>query len=386
MSQPFLRTPLHGWHVTHGARLIVFGGWEMPLQYTSGILAEHRATRNTAALFDVSHMGRIDVLGPDATALLQRTTTNDVAALRPGRGQYSLVCTPAGGTLDDVVVFALADRYRVVVNAANRERDLAWWREQAAAQQLDVRLEDRTFAEALIALQGPLAQPALQPLTSFPLDDLRYYGVVAAPVLGEATLIARTGYTGEDGFELTVPLTAAVPVWEALLARAEPAAPQPAGLGARDTLRLEAGYPLYGHELTEDVTPLEAGLARYVKLDKGDFVGRDALVAQQAAGVTRRLVGFVMLDSAIPRQGYAVVQPGATDDTAAVGVVTSGSYGPSVERGIGLAYVPPALAGEGTEIGIRVRGQTARAQVVRLPFWPHRTRRGQGRGEAPGPG
>jgi aminomethyltransferase len=368
MSEALLETPLHDWHAAHGARLVPFGGWSMPVQYPTGILAEHRATRAGASLFDVSHMGRVEVVGPDALALLQRTTTNDVTALAVGRAQYSLLCNAAGGTLDDLILYRLPDRYLAVVNAGGRVRVLDWWREHGRG--LDVELVDRTREVAMLALQGPAAEMVLQAVCSAPLDRMRYYTATRTEVCGRAALIARTGYTGEDGFELMPASEDAVGLWEALLARCEPVQPTPAGLGARDTLRLEAGMALYGHELTEEITPLEAGLARAVKLEKGEFVGREALLAQQAAGVRRQLVGFAMTESAIPRQGYPVVAGG--DE---VGVVTSGGYGPSVERPIGLAYVPPALAASGTALAVVVRGRAAAARVCALPFWPHRTKR-----------
>ncbi len=368
MSEELLQTPLHAWHAAHGARLVPFGGWSMPVQYAGGILAEHRATRAGAGLFDISHMGRVEVVGPDALTLLQRTTTNDVSRLAVGRAQYSIMCNEAGGTLDDLVVYRLPDRYFVVVNAARHEGDLAWWREQARG--LDVKLVDRTREVAMIALQGPAAETLLQPVCSVPLDQMRYYTATRAEVGGRAALLARTGYTGEDGFELMPAGEDAVGLWNALLACREPVTPTPAGLGARDTLRLEAGMALYGHELTEEITPLEAGLERVVKLEKGEFVGRAALQAQRAAGLARRLVGFEMIESAIPRQGYPVVL-----GNEAVGVVTSGSFGPSVERPIGMAYVRPELAAEGTELAVLVRDRAAAARVRALPFWPHRTKR-----------
>jgi aminomethyltransferase len=368
MSEALLETPLHAWHVAHGARMVPFGGWSMPVPYPSGILAEHRATRAAAGLFDISHMGRVELVGPDAPALLQRTTTNDVRALAEGRAQYSLLCNEAGGTLDDLIVYRLPDRYLVVVNAGCRERDLRWWREQGRG--LDAEVLDRTPEIAMIALQGPAAEMLLQPICSAPLDRMRYYTATRAQVCGLDVLLARTGYTGEDGFELMPASAEAVALWEALLARREPAQPAPAGLGARDTLRLEAGMALYGHELTDEISPLEAGLGRVVKLDKGEFVGRAALRAQQAVGLTRQLVGFEMGDAAIPRQGYPLV---ASEET--VGVVTSGSFGPSVERSIGLGYVPPTLAAPGTELAVLVRGRAAPARVRALPFWPHRTKR-----------
>jgi aminomethyltransferase len=371
LSAELLQTPLYTWHVRHGARLVPFAGWAMPVQYPSGILAEHRAVRAGVGLFDISHMGRIEVAGADAGRLLQQTTTNDVAALPPGRGQYSLLCNEAGGTLDDLVVYRLETYYLVVVNAVNRERDIAWWQRHAAAAGLAVQLTDRTFEVAMIAVQGPASEALLQPLTSLALDTVRYYAIARAAICGREGWLARTGYTGEDGFELLVPSEHAVALWEALLARTAPVQPLPAGLGARDTLRLEAGYPLYGHELTEEITPLEAGLERFVKLDKGPFVGQAALAAQRAAGVPRRLVGFEMVNGAVPRQGYPLVVDGQP-----VGVVTSGSYGPSVGRAIGMGYVPPALARDGQALGVVIRGGVVPARVRPLPFWPHRTRRG----------
>jgi len=367
LSAELRQTPLYPWHVRHGARLVPFAGWAMPVQYPSGILAEHRAVRAGVGLFDISHMGRIEVVGADAGRLLQQTTTNDVAALQPGRGQYSLLCNEAGGTLDDLIIYRLDTHYLAVVNAVNRERDIAWWQRHAAAAGLAVQLIDRTFEVAMIAVQGPASEALLQPLTSLALDTVRYYAIARAVICGQEGWLARTGYTGEDGFELLVPSEHAMALWEALLARTEPVRPLPAGLGARDTLRLEAGYPLYGHELTEEITPLEAGLERFVKFEKGPFIGQAALAAQRAAGVPRRLVGFEMVDGAIPRQGYPLVV-----DSQPVGVVTSGSYGPSVGRAIGMGYVPPALARDGQALGVVIRGGVVPARIRPLPFWPHR--------------
>jgi aminomethyltransferase len=320
------------------------------------------------------------------------------------RAQYSLLCNAEGGVLDDLIVYRLAPPsppndggegggpYLVVVNAANRERDVAWWRSQAQALRLDVELVDRTFELAMIALQGPAAEALLQPLAEAPLENMRYYSALRTRVTSREVLLARTGYTGEDGFELMVASDQATDLWEELRAQAIPSPPvdwgtegggrgQPsaAGLGARDTLRLEAGMALYGHELTEETTPLEAGLGRVVKLEKGPFVGAEALAAQRAAGLRRQLVGFEMVDSAIPRQGYTVTTaPPAVGEPSTgepIGVVTSGTFGPSVQRQIGMAYVPPELAAEGAELGVVVRERTARARVRPLPFWKHRTKR-----------
>lgn len=368
MTEPLLQTPLHSWHVAHGARMVPFGGWSMPVQYPAGILAEHRATRAGAGLFDISHMGRVEISGPAAFTLLQATTTNDVRALEPERAQYSLLCNERGGTRDDLIVYRLADRYLVVVNAGSRLRDLEWWREHAHG--LDVTLVDRTGEVAMVALQGPAAETVSQPMCDVPLARMRYYTATRARVGTHDVLVARTGYTGEDGFELMPAREDALALWTRLLERPESVQPQPAGLGARDTLRLEAGMALYGHELTDEITPLEAGLDRFVKLDKGEFVGRAALTIQRTAGIARRLVGFEMTESAIPRQGYPVMA-----GEREVGVVTSGTFGPSVERAIGMAYVPASLAAEGTEITIAVRGRAAAARICAMPFWPHRTKR-----------
>jgi aminomethyltransferase len=370
MQAQLRQTPLHAWHVAHGGRMVPFGGWSMPVQYPSGILAEHRAVRAGVGLFDISHMGRVEVEGPDALELLQRTTTNDVALLDPMRAHYALLCDANGGILDDLIIYRLEDRFLVVVNASNRERDFAWWCDQRERWHLNVQLRDRTLDLAMLAVQGPGAEGLLQPLTKLPVAELRYYAALRGNVAGFEVLLARTGYTGEDGFELMLSSDLAVQVWECLVGLAKPLAPAPAGLGARDTLRLEAGLPLYGHELSLDVTPLEAGLDRFVKLGKSDFVGLAALRAHQAAGLRQRLIGFEMVDSGIPRHEYPVCADGAR-----IGSVTSGNYGPSVGRPIGMAYVPPACAEIGTEIGIVVRDREARARVVPRPFWKHRTKR-----------
>jgi aminomethyltransferase len=357
--------------------MVPFGGWSMPVQYPTGILAEHRAVRGGVGLFDISHMGRVALLG-DGFQLLQATTTNDVSALGPMRAQYSLLCNETGGTLDDLIVYRLEDHFMIVVNAGTRARDVAWLEGQARADHVDVELRDRTFESAMIAVQGPAAEALLQPLTAARLGEMRYYTALRTEVAGQQAIMLRTGYTGEDGFELIVAAAQATPVWETLLAATGPVRPAPAGLGARDTLRLEAGFALYGHELTEQITPLEAGLGRFVKLDKGPFVGQAALAAQRAAGLPKQLVGFEMVDSAIPRAGYQIAAGGST-----VGMVTSGNFGPSVQRQIGMGFVPPALATPDTEVGIVVRERIARGRVTPLPFWKHRTKRIQPASDRP---
>ena len=361
------RTPLHERHVAAGGRMVPFAGWEMPVQY-SGVVAEHRAVRTAAGLFDVSHMGEIRLAGPGAEALLQRLTPNDVARLVPGRAHYSGLLTERGTYLDDVLVYRLAagdplGDTMVVVNAANRERDAALVL-AAAREAGGVEAEDVSDEVALLALQGPRAQEVLAPIASVDLGALRYYGHARGEVGGKPALISRTGYTGEDGFELYLDPAAAVAVWDLLLDRGDAYGLVPAGLGARDTLRLEAAMALYGHELDEETTPYEAGLGWVVKLDKGEFTGRAALVRQKEEGVGRRLVGFEVTGKGIAREGHEVRAGGEP-----AGRVTSGTWSPTLEKAIGMAYVPPALAEPGTELAIEVRGRELPARVVEMPFY-----------------
>ncbi len=367
------RTPLYDCHVELGARMVAFAGWEMPVQYT-GVIEEHRAVRTAAGLFDVSHMGEMRLRGAAAERLLQRLTPNDVARLAPGRAHYSGLLTERGTYVDDLLVYRLAaEDFLVVVNASNAIGDLAWVRERAAAWQAAggatpamaaVDIADQSDDYALLALQGPRALAILEPLASPGVAALKYYGFLQGQVAGVPALISRTGYTGEDGFELYLPPADAPAVWRRLLAAGAPHGIQPAGLGARDTLRLEAAMALYGHELDERTTPFEAGLAWVVKLDKGDFLGRDALAAQRAAGVGRTLAGFEVRGRGIARQGHAVLSDGKV-----VGQVTSGTWSPTLEKAIGMAYLPPDLASPGTEVALDVRGKALAATVVGLPFY-----------------
>jgi aminomethyltransferase len=373
------RTPLYDCHVELGARMVAFAGWEMPVQYT-GVIEEHRAVRTAAGLFDVSHMGEMRLRGAAAERLLQRLTPNDVARLAPGRAHYSGLLTERGTYVDDLLVYRLAaEDFLVVVNASNAVGDLAWVRERAAAWQAAggptetaqaveaaeaVDIADQSDDYALLALQGPRALAILEPLASPGVAALKYYGFLQGQVAGVPALISRTGYTGEDGFELYLPPADAPAVWRRLLAAGAPHGIQPAGLGARDTLRLEAAMALYGHELDERTTPFEAGLAWVVKLDKGDFLGRDALAAQRAAGVGRALAGFEVRGRGIARQGHAVLSDGKV-----VGQVTSGTWSPTLEKAIGMAYLPPDLASPGTEVALDVRGKALAATVVGLPFY-----------------
>jgi aminomethyltransferase len=361
------RTPLYERHVAAGGRMVPFAGWTLPVQY-AGVIEEHRAVRSAAGLFDVSHMGEIRVAGPGAEALLQRLTPNDVAKLAPGRAHYSGLLTERGTYLDDLLVYRLAagdplGDFLVVVNAANRERDAARFAEFAGAAG-DVEVEDVSDRIALLALQGPRAEEILTPLVSIDLSALRYYGHSRGEVGGKRGIVSRTGYTGEDGFELYLDAGDAVAVWDLLLDRGEGYGLQPAGLGARDTLRLEAAMALYGHELDEQTTPYEAGLGWVVKLDKGEFVGRDALARQKDEGVGRKLAGFEIAGRGIAREGHEVRAGGET-----VGRVTSGTWSPTLEKAIGMAYLPPGLAAAGSELAVDVRGRELPARAVELPFY-----------------
>lgn len=365
------RTPLHERHLAAGARMVPFAGWEMPVQY-AGVVDEHRAVRSAAGLFDVSHMGEVRVSGPGAEALLQGLTPNDVARLAPGRAHYSALLTERGTYVDDLLIYRLAGGdplgdFMVVVNAANRERDaahIAGAVVEAAAAAGDVEVEDVSDEVALLALQGPRAAEILAPLASLDLSGLRYYGHSRGEVGGKDALVSRTGYTGEDGFELYLGAADAVAVWDLLLDRGEPYGLVPAGLGARDTLRLEAAMALYGHELDEATTPWEAGLGWTVKLDKGEFTGREALVRQKERGVGRKLAGFEITGKGIAREGHQVRAGGEP-----AGRVTSGTWSPTLGKAIGMAYLPPSLAVPGTELAIEVRGRELPARVVELPFY-----------------
>ncbi|HEX7612143.1 MAG TPA: glycine cleavage system aminomethyltransferase GcvT, partial [Candidatus Limnocylindrales bacterium] len=354
-------TPLAGRHQALGARMVEFGGWLMPLQY-SGILEEHRAVRSRAGLFDLSHMGELFVEGSEAAAALGYALTTEPAGLKVGRAHYSMICFPEGGVLDDLIVYRLGEeRFMVVANASNVSAV-----SDALAERLvgrHVVLDDRSLATALVAIQGPLAAAILAPLTDVALADLPYYGIAPGNVAGVPALIARTGYTGEDGFEVIVEVATAGRVWDAILAAGEPMGAVPVGLGARDTLRLEAGMPLYGNELGPDTTPFEAGLGRVVKLAKdGDFVGRAALEKASADGPRKLLVGLVVRGRGIARHGYDVFL-----GDRRIGVVTSGTQSPTLGQPIAMAYVTPTEAEPGTIVDVSIRDQRVPAEVVPMP-------------------
>lgn len=362
-----LKTPLHAQHIAAGARMVPFGGWHMPIDYSGkghGVIKEHLAVRRAAGLFDVSHMGEVDIVGPGALVFLQRVTSNDVARLQDGHAQYSALPMPTGAPVDDIIVYRFsAERYLLVVNAGNRAKDMAWLQAQDPA---GCEIHDRSDEFALLALQGPKAVSILQPLTPKDLAAVGYYKFTTGMVAGLFATIARTGYTGEDGFEIMVKTGDAPALWDALITAGSGDGLVPAGLGARDTLRLEAKMCLYGNDIDETTTLAEAGLGwiTCVEPHKGDFNGRAVLAEQKAKGTARKLVGFEMKERGIARQGYPVLVGGAP-----VSVVTSGSMAPYLEKNIGLAYVPSENAATGSAIGIEIRGVPVAAEIVKTPFY-----------------
>jgi aminomethyltransferase len=352
-----MRTPLHDWHVRHGARMVDFAGWDMPVQYTS-ITEEHSAVRTAAGLFDVSHMGRLSFGGPDALAFLQQVTTNNLATMKDGQARYNLVCNEQGGVRDDVLVYKWPYGWAMVVNASNREKIVAWLEQHQGGR--DVQIVDQTLSTGMIAVQGPQALALVRGLTEADPASLAYYHATPTRYRGKGCVLSRTGYTGEDGVELMVPAELTETLWEELVQRGA----RPCGLGARDTLRLEAGMPLYGHELTEEIDPFQAGLAWAVKLDKGDFIGREALLKRQQDATRPRRVGLALEGKRLAREGAGVLKEGR-----AVGTVTSGTFAPTLNRAIAMAYVEPAPAVVGTALEVDIRGKPAPAQVVPLPFY-----------------
>jgi aminomethyltransferase len=359
------KTALNSVHRGLGAKMVNFSGWDMPVEY-SGIIAEHTAVRTRAGLFDVSHMGELEVRGTEALALVQRVTCNNAAKLVVGQAQYSGLMTSRGTFVDDLLVHKVSDRhYLLCVNAGNQDAD---FEHIIANNRFDATAENTGPRYSQLAMQGPRAKDILQQLTKVPLDPIRYYYFAFGEVDGAECLIARTGYTGEDGFEIYFDPEYSEKLWNSIMQAGESAGLIPCGLGARNTLRLEAGMCLYGHEIDDTTTPWEAGLGWICKLDKGPFLGSDQLARQKQSGVKRRLVGFEMLDKRIGRDGYSVLVAGQE-----VGLVTSGCPSPFLKKNIGMAYVPPVSAADGTEVGISIRGQSAPARVIPLPFYkrPH---------------
>ena len=358
------KTPLNLRHRSLGARMVPFGGWDMPVEY-AGITAEHQAVRTAAGLFDVSHMGQIELAGPNALAAVQHLTSNDASKLQVGQAQYSGLTTPAGTFVDDVLVYRMGpSHFLLVVNASNIEKDHAWIVANASAAG-EVAVVNSSDRYALVAVQGPKARAIVQALTAVPLDAMKYYWFAHGEVAGVRGTVSRTGYTGEDGYEIFVPPQFAPALWTALLEAGKPHGLVPCGLGARDTLRLEAAMRLYGNDIDETTSVLEADLGWIVGWNKPAFLGHEVLRRQKAEGTTRTIVGFEMLaERTIARQGYLVRHDGAE-----VGKVTSGTQTPFLKKAIGMAYVPRTLAAPGTEIDIDVRGRAAKARVVPLPFY-----------------
>lgn len=357
------QTPFHDLHVKAGARMIDFGGWHMPVQY-SGVNDEHHTVRNAVGLFDVSHMGEVEATGPDALAFAQKLTTNDLSTCAIGQAQYAAMCRASGGIVDDLITYRMADdHFLFCVNASNTEKDFAWMQE-VAADFPNTTLVNRSAEYAQLALQGRHAQAILQTLTSMDLASILYYRFARGTVADVPMIVARTGYTGEDGFEIFFDPAHADTVWTRILEAGAPYGIKPIGLAARDTLRLEMKYALYGNDIDETTHPLEAGLGWVVKLNKGDFMGRDALVQAKAAGLTRKLVGFELTERNVPRHGYRTL------DTAGnpVGIVTSGTVSPTLGTPLGMAYLPTHLCDIGSVFAVEIRGKAVPARVIKTPF------------------
>lgn len=353
------RTPLYETHRAAGARLVDFAGWEMPVQYR-GIIAEHAMVRTRAGLFDVSHMGQVEVCGAGALECLQWITANDVARLAEGRAQYNLIMLADGGIVDDVIIYKRSpDRFLVCVNASNRSADVEYLLQHRGTAEI----VDQSAETGLLALQGPLATGTLAGLAGEEIAAVPSFGFLERFVAGHRCLLARTGYTGEDGWEIYCPAAAAAEIWDAILRCGAECGVGPAGLGARDTLRLEAALPLYGHEIDRHTVPFEARLGWVVHLDKGDFIAASALRRCKKAGPRRCLVGIAVPDGGVPRQGYAILHCGTQ-----VGVVTSGTVSPTLGKGIALGYVEPKASRVGTEVAVAIRGRAVPGEVVSLPF------------------
>lgn len=366
-SSDLKRTPIAERHVEAGAKMVDFSGWYMPVSY-KGIIDEHHTVRNNVGVFDLGHMGQLDVTGPDAEAFLQYVTTNDVSKLEPGKAQYAMLLYPNGGVVDDIIVYRRPDEagFFIVLNAANTQKDIDWVNEQKANRpEFDVTLDHSSDRTGMIAIQGPNAETVMQKITDKDLSPLENFASLYANVAGTPCMLGRTGYTGEDGFEVYSPLDNILEIWDALFDAGADLGIQPIGLGARDTLRLESKMALYGQELSPEITPLEARLGWAVKFDKGEFIGREALLKQKDEGLKRRLVGFKLVErGGTPRTHYEVQVDGKL-----IGEVTSGSRSPTLGENIGLALVETGYAGVGKPLDIIVRGKPVRAEQVRTPFY-----------------
>lgn len=351
------RTPLYDWHVAHGARMVEFAGWDMPIQYTT-IIDEHQTVRSAAGLFDISHMGRLSFGGADALALIQKIYTNNAATMKDFQVRYGLICNDQGGIRDDVLVYRWPYGYAMVVNASNRDKIVAWIAELKGS--LAVEVKDQTLDTCMIAVQGPKAVEMCKGLLEADASGLSYYFAAATRYKGTNCVVSRTGYTGEDGLEIMIAKAQAVALWEELIHRGG----KPCGLGARDTLRLEAAMPLYGHELSEEIDPFQAGLGWAVKMDKGDFRGREALVRRHKDPNLRQRVGLELAGKRIAREGSKVLAGGKE-----VGIITSGTFTPTINKTIAMAYVDSAYKTPGTQVSVDIRGKEEPAKVVPMPFY-----------------
>ncbi len=358
------QTPLYRKHQECNAKLVPFAGYEMPVQYV-GIMQEHRRVRQSVGIFDVSHMGEFRISGERAEEFLNRMTLNDVSKLKVGKAQYSAMCYPDGGLVDDLIVYKFDDHYMIVVNAANIDKDYAWLEEHLMN---GVDLVDMTDSTGLLAVQGPKSIDTLQKLTEINLSEIPFYQYIEGELAGSEMIISRTGYTGEKGFELYHDPADSEELWESVMEAGDEYDILPAGLGARDTLRMEMKYALYGNDIDKTTNPLEAGLGWITKLEKGDFIGRDALLKIKEQGINRKLVAFEMMGKGIPREGYPILKAGQR-----IGQVTSGTQSPSLNKGIGLGYVAYEYRWSGTEIMIQSRGKELKAMIIKPPFVPSNT-------------
>lgn len=362
MKNNLKKTALYDEHKKLNARIIEFAGFLMPVQYT-GVIEEHLAVRNDAGIFDVSHMGEIWISGTKSMEWLNKIVSNDITRLQPFQAQYNAMLYPNGTVVDDLLVYKYNEQeYMLCVNAANIEKDFSWLEENKIGE---VKIENKSSEYSQIAIQGQKAIEILRPLTKTALDEIKYYRFCLGEVVGRKAIISRTGYTGEDGFELYIANEDAVPVWESLLKEGEKHHLKPAGLGARDTLRLEAGMLLYGNDMDNTTTALEAGLNWIIKFEKGDFIGKEALLKQKEKGLKRKLVGFELMEPGIARHSYSVVN----NEGKSIGYVSSGIFSPFLKKSIGMAYVPIELAELNTEILIDIRGKVKKAKIVPMPFY-----------------
>lgn len=358
------KTPFYQIHLDNKAKMVEFAGYWMPIQF-KGIMEEHRRVRSTVGLFDITHMGEFEVRGKDSLAFLQKMTTNDVSRLSDYQVQYSCMCYDDGGIVDDLLVYRLPDRFFLVVNAANMEKDFNWLKSHLFG---DVKLEDLSDQTALLAIQGPVAEKVMAKLTTVDLKKLQFYWAAKGKVAGEEVLFSRTGYTGEDGFELYMPNEYGKHFWNAIMQAGKEFGMEPIGLGARDSLRLEMKYMLYGNDIDKTTNPLEAGLGWIVKLDKGDYTGKKPTLKLKEKGIRRKLVAFELSDKAFPRQHYQIEKDGKK-----IGEVTSGTFSPSLEKGIGLGYVDIDYSEIGTKLDINIRGKSSATVIIKPPFYKNYT-------------